>query len=337
MTTTSPPKPPVARKEFHPDDFRMTVGEHLEDLRRRLILGLLAYVVAFAICLALGKHVIWLFCRPLEMALIHHDINPQIYFTDVAGPFVVYMQISMICGAVLASPWLLYQLWLFVAAGLYPKERKLITKYLPLSIGLLLAGVIVLYFLVLPLSLEFFIEFGGTLPLHLPQDRIDYVTKYPTTTPSMPLYHGNPPPPLAEGQMWIDQDLRRLKVFFGGEPRVITFMPGNLVAPMITLPQYIDMVINLLVAFGLSFQTPLVVMALVRAGILDLEWLRSMRRYVYFIMAVIAAFIIPDVVTGMIALTIPLVLLYELGIYLAARKPPPPPPAPADRDSTPTP
>src|SRR4051794_28146402 len=144
---------------FNPDDFRMTVGEHLEDLRRRLILGLTGYVVAFAICLALGKHVIWIFCRPLEMALIHHDINPQVYFTDVAGPFVVYMEISMISAAVLASPWLIYQLWQFVAAGLYPKERRLVTKYLPLSIALLIAGVITLYFLVLPLSLEFFIEF----------------------------------------------------------------------------------------------------------------------------------------------------------------------------------
>ena len=217
------------------------------------------------------------------MALIHHDINPQVYFTDVAGPFVVYMQISMICAAVLASPWLLYQLWLFVAAGLYAKERKLITKYLPLSIGLLLAGVIVLYFLVLP------------------------------------LYHGNPPPPLAEGQMWVDQDLRRLKVFFGGQPRVINFMPANLVAPLITLPEYIDMVINLLVAFALSFQTPLVVMALVRAGIVEIGFLRSMRKYVYFIISVIAAFIIPDVATGWIMLMIPLFGLYELGLWLASR------------------
>src|SRR5262249_22947998 len=170
---------------------------------------------------------------PLEWALIHHDINPQIYFTDVAGPFMVYMEISMISAAVLASPWFLRQLWLFVAAGLYPKERKLVTKYLPLSIGLLFAGIITLSFLVLRVSLEFFIEFGGTLPLHLPQDRIDYVTKYPTTAPaSVPMYHGNPPPPWIEGQMWIDQDLRRLKVYFAGEPRVINFMPGNLVAPM---------------------------------------------------------------------------------------------------------
>jgi Tat protein translocase TatC len=314
---------PKSKDDYDPDHYRMTVGEHLEDLRRRLILGLLGYVAAFAICAALGKHVIWFFCRPLEMALIHNDINPQVYFTDVSGPFVTYMEISMICAAVLASPWLLYQLWQFVAAGLYPKERKYITKYLPLSIGLLIAGELVLYLLVLPISLEFFIEFGASLPLHLPEGTVDYVTRAPATQPGIVVYKGNPPPPLHEGQMWIDADQRRLKVYFNNEPHVINFGPTNLASPLITLPQYIDMVVGLLVAFGLSFQTPLAVMALVRVGILDLDWLKSMRRYVYFLMAVIAAFIIPDVVTGMIALTVPLVLLYELGILLASRKPKP--------------
>src|SRR5206468_5330936 len=82
-------------------------------------------------------------------------------------PFMVYMEISMICGAVIASPWLVYQIWLFVAAGLYPKERRVITKYLPLSITLLFAGWMTLYFLVLPVSLEFFFRFGSSLPLNL--------------------------------------------------------------------------------------------------------------------------------------------------------------------------
>ena len=327
-----PPSPsPPPKQDYDPDHYRMTVGEHLEELRSRLIFGLIGFVVAFAICCALGKHVIWFFCRPLEMALIHNDINPQVYFTDVAGPFVTYMEISMICAAVLAGPWLLYQLWQFVAAGLYAKERKLVTKYLPLSIALLIAGEIVLYMLVLPISIEFFIVFGSSLPLHLPDSNVDYATTAPATQPTMPIYNGNPPPPLHEGQMWIDKDSRRLKVFFNGDPHIINFGPTNLAAPLITLPEYIDMVVGLLVAFGLSFQTPLVVMALVRVGILDLDWLKSMRRYVYFIMAVIAAFIIPDVVTGMVALTVPLVLLYELGIFLAGRKPKP------DDESTPSP
>src|SRR5205823_3070241 len=109
--------------------------------------------------------------------------------------------ISLISAAVLASPWLVYQIWKFVAAGLYPKERKVITKYLPLSITLLFAGVITLYYLVLPVSLEFFFRFGSTLPIHLPPAQVD--TKTPATQPVIvPTYQGIPPGEMIEGQMW---------------------------------------------------------------------------------------------------------------------------------------
>src|SRR5205814_771302 len=134
----------------------MSVGDHLEELRHRLILGLGGFVVGAIICLALCKSVILpIFTRPLMQAQVRCGLNPQLYYTEPAQPFIVYMEVSMISGAVLASPWLLYQLWQFIAAGLYPKERKLVTKYLPLSITLLIAGELTLYFLVLPVTLEF--------------------------------------------------------------------------------------------------------------------------------------------------------------------------------------
>src|SRR5436190_24370331 len=78
------------------------------------------------------------------------------------------MEISMISAAALASPWMLYQLWKFVASGLYPNERKYVTKYLPLSIVLLLSGMLFLYFYVLPVSIEFFLKFSGAIPMKLP-------------------------------------------------------------------------------------------------------------------------------------------------------------------------
>ena len=81
----------------------------------------------------------------------------------------------------IASPWLLYQLWLFVAAGVYPKERQMVTKYLPLSIVLLIAGEITLYFLVLPVTLEFFFRFGASLPILGQSAHID--PHPPTTQP----------------------------------------------------------------------------------------------------------------------------------------------------------
>ena len=80
---------------------------------------------------------------------------------------------------------------------------------------------------------------------------------------------------------------------------------------------YIDMVVGLLLSFGLAFQMPLVVLALNKIGIMSIEVLKKWRRVVYFSMSIVAACIVPDVATGMIALLIPLILLYELGILLA--------------------
>jgi sec-independent protein translocase protein TatC len=77
------------------------------------------------------------------------------------------------------------------------------------------------------------------------------------------------------------------------------------------------MVVAMLLSFGLAFQMPLVVLALVRIGIVDIPQLKKMRRIVYFSMSIIAAFIVPDVVTGMVALLIPLILLFEMGLWLA--------------------
>src|SRR5438477_1310128 len=151
MTSTVPSH---RAADFDPEAYRMTVGDHLEDLRRRLIHGLIGFVVGAGICLAMGRNLILpVFTWPCSRAMERCNLTPQFIYTEPAQPFMVYMEISMICGAVIASPWLVYQIWLFVAAGLYPKERRVITKYLPLSITLLFAGWATLYFLVLPVSL----------------------------------------------------------------------------------------------------------------------------------------------------------------------------------------
>src|SRR5690606_566512 len=109
--------------DFDPDEYRMTIGEHLDELRRRLILGLIGFAVALAFCLAFGRQVTAAFCAPLIETLQSRGLNPQVYYTDVADAFMVFLKISLISAAAIASPWLLFQLWQFVAAGLYPHER----------------------------------------------------------------------------------------------------------------------------------------------------------------------------------------------------------------------
>lgn len=305
------------KQNFDPEEYRMSVGDHLEELRARLILSLIGFVLAAVVCFIFGEEVISIFCRPLIESQMKAHLSPQVYYTEAQEAFMVYIQISLISAATLASPWMLYQLWQFVAAGLYPEERKYITRYLPLSIVLLVVGMLFLYYYVLPVSIEFFFHFGSGIPLHMPKAHVD-PSMIPATQPvfEVPRYDGNPPNP-QQFQMWLDLGQRRLKMFLDGQVRVIPFGPENLAAPMITLSKYINMVVGMLLAFGISFQLPLVVLALVKVGIVEIPMLKAMRRYVYFAMSIVAAIIIPDVVTGMIALMVPLILLYELGIFLA--------------------
>ncbi len=299
----------------NPDDYRMTIGEHLEELRRRLILALGGFGVVFAVCLLFGQSVMAAFCKPLITVLQQYEINPQIYFTQVSDPFMVFIKVSLISAAAIAGPWIIYQLWLFVAAGLYPHERKIVTKYVPLSISLLIGGMLFVYFLVLPWTLQFFLAFSISIPLptsYTPNAQI--ATSQPTTIPSL---QGDPARPV-DGQIWINKLDGRLKMFLNGQVRVLTFGPQNLTAPIITLPDYIDLVFGMLLTFGLSFQLPLVVMALVAVNIVERDALKKSRRYVYFGMAILAAAITPgDVITATIALMFPLIGLYELGIWLS--------------------
>jgi Sec-independent protein secretion pathway component TatC len=172
------------------------------------------------------------------------------------------------------------------------------------------------YFLVLPWTLAFFLGFASKIPLY--PGGFKEAPKVVATQPlgKVPYLEGDPTIAV-DGDLWYDKSQKRLKMMIGGIPRVIPFGPSNLIAPHITLPDYIDLVVTMLLVFGLAFQLPLVVLALLRVGIIDLAMAKSARKIVYFAMAVIAAVITPgDVLTATLALLVPLCLLYELGIFL---------------------
>jgi sec-independent protein translocase protein TatC len=308
----------MAAAEFDPDQYRMTVGEHLEELRRRLIHALVGFFVVLVICLTFAKsHVVPAFCAPLTQTQEKYDINAQLVTDEVGEAFMVYIKISIITAAALSAPWMLYQLWLFVAAGLYPAERKYITRYLPLSIILLISGMMLVYFLVLPWTLDFFIGFGMGIPQ---PGQTEAPTTAPITQPfilQIPSVAGEPVRKV-DKQLWFDTVDKQLKFFVNGQTRVISFGSSELVRQEFTLSHYIDLVVAMLIAFGLSFQLPLVVLTLARIGIIEVDTLRNSRRYVYFSMAIAAAIITPGQdIPSLIGLTVPLCLLFELGIWLA--------------------
>lgn len=312
---------------FDPDSYRMTVGEHLEELRGRMVKALAGFFIAFAVCFYFSDQTIGYFCRPLITALKAYDVNPQLIAAEVTEGFMVKIRIALITGAAIAGPWMLYQLWQFVAAGLYPHERKYVTRYLPLSLFLLVAGMFFVYFAVLPFTLDFFISQIVDMPLPIMGETAPAATTTTTAGPAtqeafaaapvIPSFRGVPDN-LPAGAIIFDELDQRLKAKLGGVIRVLPFNSNNLLAPEIELGKYISLVVMMLISVAIAFQLPLVVLLLERIGIVEVKDLRSSRRYVYFAIVVASAVISPgDAITVTVALVGPLILLYEFGIWLA--------------------
>ena len=308
---------------FDPDSYRMSVGQHLEELRRRMIWALLGFGVTLVLCLLVGKdRLLLFFCRPLIDAQQSFDLNTQLQEQTPGSVFMLYLKVSMITAAAASAPWSLYQLWKFVAAGLYPHERRHLTRYVPLSVALLVAGMAFVYYAVLPWTLKFFIAFTVSIPM---PDLSSAATATGAAAPPGPatfiqVTDADPSAP-EEGRLWLNRVQKRVKLRLGGQTRTVPFGPANLVGIQYTLPEYVDLAMLMLISFGVSFQLPLAVLALQRVGIVELDALRQARKYVYFVLVVAAAVITPGADPGsLVALAVPLCLLYELGVWLAATR-----------------
>jgi Sec-independent protein secretion pathway component TatC len=318
-TATQPPKKSVKPSIPHdPDSFRMTIGEHLEDLRWRLIIGFLGFAVAVVICVTFTERVIVFFTAPYVTQLVKHHLNPQMYYRELTEVFMTYLKIWMISAAALAGPWMLYQIWQFVAVGLYPNERKTVTRYIPMSIFLLITGMVFVYVVVLPMSVSFFLSFGAGLPLPSNISHGDPVPAQAYTSMQLPVLDGDPAHPKT-GECWINTAESRIKTYYGGEMHVILMGSDSLLTPMLTLSDYVDLVLTFMLTFGLAFQLPLVVLALVSLGVVEISFLKKQRRVVYFVMACASAVLAPgEIVSSMLSLLFPLMILYEFGLWLAA-------------------
>jgi sec-independent protein translocase protein TatC len=169
---------------------------------------------------------------------------------------MIFFMVCLVAGLVLASPWVFYQGWAFVAAGLYRHERRYVTKYLPFSIGLFLTGVFLCFFFVLPITLKFLLQFN----------------------------------------VWLG------------------------VAPTLRLSDWMGFASILPLVFGVAFQTPLVMLFLERIHIFTVDDFRAKRKIAILIMTIVAAVLTPGQDPfSMLLLAVPMILLYELGILLVGR------------------
>ena len=224
---------------------------HLIELRDRLVRAAIAIGVCF---LALAIYPVpsglydWL-AAPLVAALPQ---GATMIATNVISPFMVPIKITMLAAFMLALPVVLYQVWAFVAPGLYTHEKRLVMPLIVSSTLLFYIGVAFCYFFVFNKVFVFIQQFA---------------------------------------------------------PKSITAAPD--------IESYLGFVLNMFLAFGASFEVPVVVVILARMGIVTIEKLKEFRGYFIVLAFVIAAIVTPPDVVSQLALAIPMCLLYELGIWAA--------------------
>lgn len=144
---------------------RMTLGEHLEELRRRIFYALIGLAVAMGLTLLFGDWLLDQLKYPYVKVMANLGREAQLQVLSAGEGFMIYLKVSLIGGLILASPWICYQLWMFVGAGLYPHERRSFLLAIPFSALLFAAGaVFYLYVVSVPL-LQFFLEFNDRLGL----------------------------------------------------------------------------------------------------------------------------------------------------------------------------
>ena len=139
----------------------MTFFEHLSELRKRIINSLISIAVGAAIGWFAAPHFVNWIVKPMTDALKAAHLEPKLVYSHPAGLLNVLITLSIYLGIVIASPWILYQVWLFVAPALYKHERSAITGFLFSTVFLFLAGIAFGYFISLPYVLRFLISFQG--------------------------------------------------------------------------------------------------------------------------------------------------------------------------------
>jgi len=223
---------------------------HLYELRDRVIKAGLAIIIVFIGLVYWAPDIFHLFAQPLLEAL---PVGGKMIVTDVTGSFFVPMKVTMLVAFVIALPVVMYQLWAFIAPGLYLHERKLILPLVVSSYTLFIVGMAFAYFLVFPTVFKFMASYNAPLGAEMSTD----------------------------------------------------------------IDNYLSFAMTTFLAFGITFEVPVVVVVLVRMGLVPLAKLKEIRPYVIVGAFIVAAVVTPPDILSQLLLAVPTTLLYELGLLVA--------------------
>lgn len=222
---------------------------HLIELRKRLVNSVVALLVVFVCLFPWAADLYSMLAQPLLAKLPE---GGHMIATDVTTPFFVPMKVALMTAFLISLPYILFQVWSFVAPGLYTHEKRWIVPLVIASLILFLSGMAFAYFAVFPMVFGF-----------------------------------------------------------------ITAAAPEGVAVMTDIDKYLSFVLSMFLAFGLTFQVPVAVVAMVKMRFVSIAKLREIRRYVIVGAFIVAAIMTPPDVVSQFMLAIPLWLLYEAGIWVS--------------------
>ncbi len=228
------------------ENTELTLIEHLLELRRRLLWVLGVWLLCFIAMVPFAQKIYTFMAEPL---LVNLPAGNHMIATEVIAPFFVPIKVTLMASFIITLPHSLYQIWAFVAPGLYRHEKRLIMPLLIASLLLFALGMTFAYYLVFPIIFKF---------------------------------------------------------LTGMTPAGVTMATD--------IDKYLSFVLGMFVAFGVTFEVPILVILLNRMGIVSVAQLKRARAYVVVGAFVVAAIVTPPDVLSQTLMALPLILLYEIGI-----------------------
>lgn len=319
-------------------DIRMSLGDHLQELRCRLIYSLVGIVLAAAAALAVGKRLMQLLALPLADALVGAGQDPKIHAFAPQEAFLIYLKMGLTVGLIVASPWVLIQGWKFVSVGLYASEKRVARMLVPFSATMALLGVLFMYYIMLPMCLWFFISFSTNFPpvgtgdpswfYGLMQSEPETESPGAKSQESNQLSADDPPADISvlsmdptnpnDGQFWFNSSQGQLVIQWQGQPYRVRLNTASesLIRPLIGAAQYINFVLLLTIGIVVAFQLPVVMVTLGWTGLVSPQLFRKYRAHCVFACFALGMLLTPADPLSMIALALPLWGLFELGLVL---------------------